>query len=124
MRFLFTFLSILTFNFLAFAQSGGITGTITDAATGEPIIGAAVTASATKAVATDLDGNFKLALEPGEYDIKITYVGYPPQEKKVTVADKYVKLSFAMETKVLREVEVVSDIAIARRQPAHVKTRC
>jgi hypothetical protein len=68
-------------------------------------------------VATDLDGNYKLALEPGDYDVKITYVGYPPQEKKVTIADKFVTVTFSMETKVLREVEVVSDIAIARKTP-------
>lgn len=117
MKLLITCITVIMFNVLALAQSGGITGTVTDAATGEPIIGAAVSASNGKAVATDLDGNFKLPLDAGDYDIKITYVGYPSQEKKVTVADKFVSLTFAMETKVLKEVEVVSDIAIARKTP-------
>lgn len=100
-----------------FAQNGGLSGTVLDAATGEPIIGGAISISNGKAVATDIDGNYKISLESGDYTVKITYVGYPTQEKKVTISDKFVSLPFLMETTVLREVEVVSDIAIARKTP-------
>jgi hypothetical protein len=117
MRLSFTLFLFFTINFLSYAQNFGISGNITDAATGEPIIGAAVSAGEGKAIATDLDGNYKLKLIPGDYVVKVTYVGYPSTEKKVTVADKWVTLNFTMETKVLREVEVVSDIAIARKTP-------
>ncbi|MFN7690701.1 MAG: carboxypeptidase-like regulatory domain-containing protein, partial [Bacteroidota bacterium] len=117
MRLSFSLFLFFTFNFLSHAQNFGISGNITDAATGEPIIGAAVSTGEGKAIATDLDGNYKLKLGPGDYVVKVTYVGYPSTEKKVTVVDKWVTLNFTMETKVLREVEVVSDIAIARKTP-------
>jgi uncharacterized membrane protein len=102
MRLSFTLFLFFTVNFLSYAQNFGISGNITDAATGEPIIGAAVSAGEGKAIATDLDGNYKLKLIPGDYVVKVTYVGYPSTEKKITVADKWVTLNFNLETKVLR----------------------
>ena len=68
MRLSLTFYLIFTFVFIAKAQKSGITGIVTDAATGEPIIGAAVSASSGKAAATDLDGNYKLELDAGGGD--------------------------------------------------------
>lgn len=116
-RFLFFITAFLTHSILL-AQNSGITGQISDVTTGELLIGAVVAAENGKVAATDLDGHYKLALEPGEHVIKISYVGYPALERKVVVPEnKFIPLIIAMETKVLREVEVVSDIAIARKTP-------
>ena len=101
----------------AFAQKSGVKGILTDAITGEPLIGATVSAGNAKAVATDLDGNYFLKLEDGDYTITISYVGYNPIEKKVTIKGNTVTLNSPLETKVLQEVEIVADIAIARKTP-------
>ena len=50
-----------------YAQTNGIGGTVTDN-TGEPIIGASVKVkgSSNMGTVTDIDGNFKLNVKPGE----------------------------------------------------------
>ncbi len=94
-----------------------VTGVVTDAKTGEPIIGATVVAYIDKenkgAVATDLDGNFALALPAGTYTIEVKALGYMPQrisgvivaDDKITVLDT--KLN--EESKMLDSVVITSD---------------
>jgi hypothetical protein len=61
----------------AFAQQGIIRGTIIDNATGEKLFGAAVQIKGTdKGVITDLEGSFELKVEPGTYDIQISFVSF------------------------------------------------
>lgn len=110
-------LFILLVAFNSFAQKTGVKGTLTDAVTSEPLIGATVSAGGTKATATDLDGNYFLGLEDGDYTISISYVGYTPIEKNVSIKGNTINISIALETKVLKEVEIVADIAIARKTP-------
>jgi len=61
-----------------FAQKGKIVGTVTDARTGEPLIGANVIIEGTLlGTATDFDGNILiLNVGPGTYNLRATYVGY------------------------------------------------
>ncbi|NDC42949.1 MAG: hypothetical protein EBZ77_15590 [Chitinophagia bacterium] len=101
----------------ALAQKGGVKGKLTDEVTGEGLIGATISAGSTKAVATDVDGNFELKLEDGDYTIKITYVGYEPIEKTVSIKGKFIEIIAPLKTKTLREVEIVADIAVARKTP-------
>ncbi|MFN5306622.1 MAG: TonB-dependent receptor [Bacteroidota bacterium] len=101
----------------ALAQKGGVKGKLTDEVTGEGLIGATISAGSTKAVATDVDGNFELKLEDGDYTIKITYVGYEPIEKTVSIKGKFIEINAPLKTKTLREVEIVADIAVARKTP-------
>lgn len=56
----------------------GITGRVTDAKTGEGLIEATikVVTGAKKSALTDLDGNFKLKLPPGTYDLRVFYELY------------------------------------------------
>ena len=65
-----------------YAQTNGIGGTVTDN-TGEPIIGASVKVkgSSNMGTVTDIDGNFKLNVKPGETLI-ISYIGCKDQEVK------------------------------------------
>lgn len=69
------------------AQRATITGQVTDAASGESLIGASLleTASGTGA-ATDLDGNYRLELDPGTVTLRFTYVGYRAQEQVVRLS--------------------------------------
>lgn len=59
-----------------------IRGTVTDA-NGEPLIGATVLVKGTsKGTATDIDGNYAIAAQPGDI-LVVSYVGYLPSEVKV-----------------------------------------
>lgn len=54
-----------------------ITGVITDAETGEAIIGGTLLVLQNQlGSATDIDGNYSLELPPGDYDIQVQYIGY------------------------------------------------
>jgi len=72
------FIFIATF---AFAQTGTLKGVITDAMTGEPIPFANIIAERNGnqigGTTTDFDGNYTIKpLEPGNYSVKATFVGY------------------------------------------------
>ncbi len=79
MRFLkqiFTILCIFpVFNILG--QQSFIRGTVFDAKTGEFLPGVTVFLEGTSTgTITDFDGKFNLALQPGTYDIRISYISY------------------------------------------------
>ncbi len=71
-------------SFTVFAQTGKISGTVTDASTGETLIGVNVMIEGTMfGAATDLDGFFAiLNVAPGTYSLKASYIGYAPQVVK------------------------------------------
>ncbi len=60
------------------AQTGSVKGKITDATTGEELIGANVLIQGTtKGTTTDVNGNYSLdGLEKGSYNLVISYVSY------------------------------------------------
>ena len=59
------------------AIDSGITGTVTDAATGEPISDATVSVvSHDRELSTDADGRYVARLEPGTYSLEISAFGY------------------------------------------------
>ncbi len=61
------------------AQQGSIVGKVTDKKTGEGVIGATVIVTGTvQAAPVDVEGNYELKLDPGTYNITITYIGYKP----------------------------------------------
>lgn len=72
---------ILLTNLSLLAQSGKISGTITDSKTGEPLIGVNIIVEGTMyGAATDLDGFYSiLNVPPGNYSLKASYIGYTPQ---------------------------------------------
>ncbi len=62
---------------IAFAQTGTIRGTILEDETGMTVIGANVLVEQLgTGTTTDLDGQFSLNLDPGTYNLKITYIGF------------------------------------------------
>ena len=67
--------------------TGKIKGTVVDANSGEALIGANVIIQGTSiGAAANIDGEFMLTdIEPGEYTLKISYVGYKDKTEKVTV---------------------------------------
>lgn len=79
MKKLFAFTLLLLLSTLsAHAQYGKIRGVITDAETGETVIGASVLIEGTtKGAATNLDGEYIiLAVSPGTVNLIVSYIGY------------------------------------------------
>ena len=68
------------------AQTSRISGSVSDQNNSEPLIGASVLAPG-KGVVTDYEGNFEMNLDPGEYLIEITYIGYEPFKKQLILAE-------------------------------------
>lgn len=66
------------------AQNRTISGTILDAALGDPVPGATVLVKGTtRGTATDLDGKFTLQLQAGDQTLVISFVGYLTQEIEI-----------------------------------------
>ncbi|OIR12902.1 TonB-dependent receptor SusC precursor [mine drainage metagenome] len=104
------FLFLLQFLLLSaglFAQTKIITGTVTDAETGEPIVGASVRVADTKrGTVADEKGNFKLQLPASSTGmLLITGVGYKTAEIKAQDGVVHVKL--VAVNKLLNDVVVV-----------------
>jgi hypothetical protein len=106
---------IFTINSLA-GTTGKISGKITDATTGEPLIGANVIIMGTNlGAATDFDGNFFIInIPPGKYEVKASIIGYNAvliQKVNVSV-DQTTKLNFELR---VEAVEMGDVIVVATR---------
>lgn len=65
----------------SFAQQRTISGTVTDAVNGDPLIGASVLVKGTlTGTVTDFDGTYQLNLPEGNDVLVFTYTGYSPKE--------------------------------------------
>lgn len=83
-----------------------VNGTILEAGTGEPVIGATVIeVGTTTGTTTDIDGHFSINV-PVNAELKISYAGFVTQTVKVNGRTN-IKISLAEETQVLDEVVVV-----------------
>ena len=88
---------------VAYAQNVRITGTVTDADSGEPVIGAAVIVpGTTNGTSTDLDGNFTLNAPSGA-TLEISCIGYTTLNVK---ASPVMNVRLQVDTRFLDEVVV------------------
>ena len=71
------------------APAGTLTGAVTDAATGAPIVGARVVVSGPfdRTGITGADGSYTLVVPVGDYTISASVFGYQPQSAAVTVTE-------------------------------------
>lgn len=104
------------------AQKASVRGTILDKESAEPIIYATIQLeNTTKGVNSDIDGFFNLVeVEPGDYSLVITYVGYDTLRTKVSLSPGQVlnQRFFISESSgvVLSEVSIRADKSIARNE--------
>lgn len=94
---------------LLHAQTGTISGTVTDVG-GEPLISATVVVSGTTSgTVTDFEGNYELNLSAGNYSLAASYTGYNNQIIAVSVtAGQAQTINFALgEGMVIDEVVVL-----------------
>jgi iron complex outermembrane receptor protein len=88
------------------AQNRMVRGTVTDAETGEALIGATVTVvGTTRGAVTDIDGNYGVEIPTGSTQLRIAYTGYAEQMVDLT-ASNVVNVALKPGT-VLDEVVVI-----------------
>ena len=103
------------------AQSGRITGKVTDAITKESLPGASVIIKGTTiGAATNLQGNYTINAAPtGEHTLAISYMGYEAQEKPVQVnSGQTVTVDFALNPISLQGQEVVVSVQASGQRQA------
>jgi len=114
-KFLTLIMSFLLFSITMMAQTGKITGKVTDSQSGEPLIGANILVLNTSyGAATDVNGEFIISLvPPGEYDIRTTYIGYQDVVIRgvriVSGLTKYLDFAMPSEAIATEEVVIVSE---------------
>ncbi len=66
---------------MASAQTGKLSGVITDASSGDPLIGATAFLDGTQlGASTDVDGRYNvIGITPGTYQVRVSFVGYTTQ---------------------------------------------
>ncbi len=112
-----TILSIFATSFIAIAQNGSLEGVVKDAKNGEALIGATVAliGQQTIGASTNIDGDFSIVAAPGNYLLKVQYVGYKTKEIEgvVVVSNSKTSLSITLDTdndKTLSEVVIRSSV--------------
>ena len=108
----------------SFAQNKSVVnGTVTAADTKAPVAYALVHIPEVGAQAvTDGEGNFELKLVPGQYTINISFLGYEPIEKQVTIAEKDGSLSFELQPANFRVEDVVVTATASKAGAATAST--
>ena len=103
-------LIILLFPVVVIAQNYTVSGIVTDAKSGETLIGATVVDAASgKGTVTNPYGHYSLTLKKGTVNIKVQYVGYEPQTFTVTL-DRNRELSVRLKPSLqLDEVTIVGE---------------
>ena len=88
-----------------------INGTVTDATTGESLIGASVSVSELSGVGTTTNayGYFSISLPTGKYTLQVQYVGYQLFETVVDAKNaKLMHIKLTPKSQELKEVEITA----------------
>ena len=94
-----------------------VTGTITDASTDEPLIGANVFHQPTsRGATTDQNGEFLIELPGQEATLRITFIGYAAKEVDVSATDNEVSISLAPDVANLDELVVTGLASSVKRE--------
>ena len=99
----------LIFSATAFAQSGTITGTVTDESSGETLPSVNVyVVELQRGAATDSQGEFTIeGVEYGTYTVRASFVGYDTFEQQVTVDQSTVTLDIPLSSSMQQLDDVV-----------------
>ena len=104
------FLLILTsfFCLSQLATAEKISGVVTDATDGEPLIGATIMVKEHpgKGTATDIDGNYTIDANAGE-TLVVSYVGYKTDQKKVAAGETTINFALESNAEMLQEVVAI-----------------
>ncbi|MCK9425284.1 MAG: TonB-dependent receptor [Ignavibacteriaceae bacterium] len=117
MRKLFFIIAGLLFSIGLYAQSGKISGKVTDVETGEPLIGASVMVQGTNlGSATNLNGEYIiLNVSPGKYSVVAKYVGY--RQVETTNLNVSVNLTTEVNFKLPSEAFKQDEVIVVAERP-------
>ncbi|WP_367328321.1 carboxypeptidase-like regulatory domain-containing protein, partial [Lentimicrobium sp.] len=105
-------LIFLSFISLANARNPVVTGSVTDAVTGEALAGVNVFLNSSHGVATDAEGRYTLSVPPGKNTIRFRFIGYMQVEKTIEAGDgQRVTLDVGMQVQAGMLEEVVVSAA-------------
>ncbi len=77
-------------------QTSGIRGLVSDQA-GEPLPGATIVVGEGIGTITDLDGRYELNLEPGTYQLQVSFLGFEPQTQALSLSgDQWQEIRFSL----------------------------
>ncbi len=107
-------------------------GTVSDAGTGDPLVGCSVVLTPGKHIAvTDVDGHYIITnITAGNYTLQTTYIGFEPYTRNITLsADATIDMSMHEKSEILDEVTVTarestgttSSSRIGRDAMAHIQ---
>ena len=106
-KFVLSVFTMLLMCFQLTAQDQHVTGIVTDAASGEPIIGAVVAVKGTQnAFVTGIDGDYMIDV-PANGTLEFTYVGYKTQEIVVNPGQTVINVTMAQESENIEQVVVI-----------------
>ena len=106
----FTILMLVGMSTFLFAQQGSISGRVTDADTGDPLVGANVLVVGTNlGAATDINGEYSISAVPaGAQRLNANYIGYASGSSNVDIAaDGSVTTDFGLSVAALNLNEVI-----------------
>lgn len=119
MKKIFLLLILVSSFFVAIAQNAAVTGRVNSTAN-EPLIGAAVTllnpsdSALVKGAAADLNGNFIITdVTPGNYVLKVSFLGYTHNVKAISVGSDTLKLGAIVMLSDAKQLGAVDVISIA-----------
>jgi hypothetical protein len=124
MHFLRISLSVLFVSavFFLHAQQGIVRGTVFDDATGEYLPGVSILAEGTTTgTLTDLDGKFNLVIEPGTYNIRVSFISY----QTIVVSDVVVKdgdVNVLKDLRLLEETFDLNEVVITAQATRNTET--
>ena len=104
-----TILTLLLLPTVIWAQDN-LVGVVTDAQSGEPLIGAAISINGQKGtgVVTDINGSFSIHTNSKTpFELSVSYTGYKTQQVKIESSQKKVNIHLEESVDYLKEVVVV-----------------
>ena len=103
---------ILLSGFSIKAQQGTIRGTVIEDLNGESMIGVTVLVEGTtKGAVTDFEGSFSLKLDPGTYNLKVSFISY----KTLSITDVVVRsgeVTALGTVRMAEDVETLEDVIV------------
>ncbi|MGD8305381.1 MAG: TonB-dependent receptor [Ignavibacteria bacterium] len=111
-------IALLILTSSVYAQRYTISGVVTEAATGEVLIGANVyIPNLAIGAATDANGEYSISVDPGTYDMTCSYIGFDRIDREVEITGD-VTVNFSMlEYQFTLSVTVMSDRVKERETP-------
>ena len=100
-----------------FAQRSQVHGVVNDRQTGETLIGANILIGHGLGTITDDNGRFSMTVDPGTYELQVSYVGFETVRQEVTIENRPVFVEINLQSLTLDEVVVVADVARSRETP-------